>query len=83
MSKKHPPVRSIVGVTKNKIMSILVSILPFVGLYLVSFFVKSGLYFGLYRDQKQTETKLDNTAQVLQGPPKTPRDLSKALWVPP
>ena len=32
------------------------------GLYLVSIFIKNGLYFGLYRDQNQIETKLFNTA---------------------
>ena len=31
------------------------------GLYLVSIFIKNGLYFGLYRDQNQIETKLSNT----------------------
>ena len=31
------------------------------GLYLLSIFIKNGLYFGLYRDQNQIETKLSNT----------------------
>ena len=32
------------------------------GLYLVSFSLKIGLYFGLFREQKQTEIKLVNAA---------------------
>ena len=34
------------------------------GLYLLSIFIKNGLYFGLYRDQNQIETKLSNTATM-------------------